>query len=249
MTVTPVTVRGATIGGGRPAVVVPLTGTDAAALRTEVAAALTAGPDVVEWRVDHLAERAEATRVAVALRADLGDVPLLVTVRTLPEGGHADVTDVEYLALLQELLGTGAVDLLDVEITRDAATVRTLVDLAHAAGVPVVASQHDFDGTPAQDELVRRLLHMADAGADVLKIAVMPQDAGDVLALLGATWEASHRTDRPLITMAMGPVGVASRIAGGVFGSAATFAAVGRASAPGQVGIAPLRAALDLLHP
>jgi 3-dehydroquinate dehydratase-1 len=113
----------------------------------------------------------------------------------------------------------------------------------------VVASQHDFDGTPAQDELVHRLLRMAEAGADVLKIAVMPDDAGDVLALLGATRDASLRTDRPLITMAMGPLGVASRVAGGVFGSAATFGTVGRASAPGQVAIEPLRAALDLLHP
>jgi 3-dehydroquinate dehydratase-1 len=249
MTVTPVTVRGATIGGDRPVVIVPLTGADPEALHAEAAAVVAAGPDVVEWRVDHLTDLAAAGRVAADLRADLGDLPLLVTVRTLTEGGQADVTDAAYLTLLRDLLGTGTVDLLDVEITRDATTVRTLVDLAHAAGVPVIASQHDFAGTPAQDELVRRLLHMADVGADVLKIAVMPQDAGDVLALLGATWEASRRTDRPLITMAMGTVGVASRIAGGVFGSAATFAAVGRASAPGQVGIVPLRAALDLLHP
>jgi 3-dehydroquinate dehydratase I len=243
MTVTPVTVRGTTIGTGRPAVIVPLTGADRVALLAEAAAVAAARPDVVEWRVDHLAEGAEPALVAgVAhdLRDALGDLPLLVTVRTLPEGGRADVTDAQYLDLLRTLLGTGAVDLLDVEITREPATVHSLVDLAHDAGVPVVASQ---------DVLVDRLLRMAEAGADVLKVAVMPHDAGDVLALLGATRDASLRTDRPLITMAMGRIGVASRVAGGVFGSAATFGTVGRASAPGQVAIEPLRAALDLLHP
>lgn len=252
MTVTPVTVRGTTLGTGRPAVIVPLTGTDRAALLAEAAAVAAARPDVVEWRVDHLDGRSDPALVAEVahdLRDALDDLPLLATVRTLPEGGRADVTDAQYLDLLRTLLGTGAVDLLDVEITREPVTVRTLVDLAHEAGVPVVASQHDFDGTPAQDELVDRLLRMAEADADVLKIAVMPHDAGDVLALLGATRAASLRTDRPLITMAMGPIGVASRVAGGVFGSAATFGTVGRASAPGQVAIEPLRAALALLHP
>jgi 3-dehydroquinate dehydratase-1 len=239
MTVTPVTVRGTTLGTGRPAVIVPLTGADRDALLAEAAAVAAARPDVVEWRVDHLTESTDpalVAEVAQDLRTALGDLPLLATVRTLPEGGRADVTDAQYLDLLRTLLGTGAVDLLDVEITREPATVRTLVDLAHDADVPVVASQHDFDGTPAQDELVHRLLRMAEAGADVL-------------ALLGATRDASLRTDRPLITMAMGPLGVASRVAGGVFGSAATFGTVGRASAPGQVAIEPLRAALDLLHP
>jgi 3-dehydroquinate dehydratase-1 len=132
---------------------------------------------------------------------------------------------------------------------RDEATVRTLVDLAHAAGALVVASNHDFDATPPREEIVRRLLDMADRGADVLKIAVMPHDPGDVLALLAATWEASGRTERPLITMAMAGTGVASRVAGGAFGSAATFGTVGAASAPGQVELGALRAALAVVHP
>ncbi|MBB1022344.1 type I 3-dehydroquinate dehydratase, partial [Dietzia sp. E1] len=39
------------------------------------------------------------------------------------------------------------------------------------------------------------------------------------------------------------------RIGGGAFGSAATFATVGEASAPGQLPAAGVRAALGLLHP
>ena len=55
--------------------------------------------------------------------------------------------------------------------------------------------------------------------------------------------------DRPIVTMSMGGLGVVSRLAGQVFGSAATFGMVGTASAPGQVGVADLKAALDLLDP
>lgn len=248
----PVVVRGTTIGTGRPKVIVPLTGATVDELRAQAAAVVAAGPDVVEWRIDHLdagaATPEAAATAALALRTALGDLPLLATTRTTAEGGLADVTDDAYAAGYRAVLATGAVDLLDVEVMRGEACVRALVDLAHEAGVAVVASNHDFDATPAREEIVRRLLLMADRGADVLKIAVMPQDPGDVLTLLAATWETSQRTGRPLITMSMAGTGVVSRIAGGVFGSAATFGMVGRASAPGQVEVEALRAALDLVH-
>ncbi|HEY0185957.1 MAG TPA: type I 3-dehydroquinate dehydratase [Cellulomonas sp.] len=250
---TPVTVRGVAIGTGRPKVIVPLTGADTADLLAQAGAAVAAGPDLVEWRIDHLgggtATPDEVVAAGRALRAALDDLPLLATIRTAAEGGLADVTDEQYVAAYRAVLDAGLVDLVDVEVLRGEQTVRTLIDLAHAAQVAVVASNHDFDATPAQAEIVRRLLLMAEHGADVLKIAVMPQDPGDVLTLLAATWQTSQQTDHPLITMSMAGTGVASRITGGVFGSAATFGMVGRASAPGQVEAGALRAALDLVHP
>ncbi|NKY10028.1 type I 3-dehydroquinate dehydratase [Cellulomonas hominis] len=254
----PVTVRGTVLGAGRPKVIVPLTGRTVPALLDQARDVVAAGPDLVEWRVDHLgpgdaapgdAAPADVVAAGRELRAALGRLPLLVTIRTAAEGGLAAVADADYVAVYRAVLEAGLADLVDVEVMRDEATVRTLVDLAHAAGALVVASNHDFDATPPQEEIVRRLLHMADRGADVLKIAVMPHDPGDVLALLAATWEASGRTERPLITMAMAGTGVASRVAGGVFGSAATFGTVGAASAPGQVELGALRAALAVVHP
>lgn len=249
----PVTVRGTVLGAGRPKVIVPLTGGTVPALLDQARDVVAAGPDLVEWRVDHLgpgdAAPADVVAAGRELRAALGGLPLLVTIRTAAEGGLAAVADANYVAVYRAVLEAGLADLVDVEVMRDEATVRTLVDLAHAAGALVVASNHDFDATPPREEIVRRLLHMADRGADVLKIAVMPHDPGDVLALLAATWEASGRTERPLITMAMAGTGVASRVAGGVFGSAATFGTVGAASAPGQVELGALRAALAVVHP
>lgn len=248
MTPTPVTVRGTTLGTGRPKVIVPLTGATADELVEQAAAVVAAAPDLVEWRIDLLDDTAQAVAVGHRLRAALGELPLLATIRTSAEGGQATVTDTEYVDLYRAVLDAGLADLIDVEVMRGADAVRTLVDLAHAASVVVVASNHDFDATPPREEIVRRLLLMAEQGADILKIAVMPRDPGDVLTLLSATWETSQRTDHPLITMSMAGTGVASRIAGGVFGSAATFGMVGRASAPGQVAVGPLRAALTLIH-
>ena len=46
----------------------------------------------------------------------------------------------------------------------------------------------------------------------------------------------------------MANTGVLSRLCGEVFGSALTFGAVGKTSAPGQIGVEDLRIALEILH-
>ena len=46
----------------------------------------------------------------------------------------------------------------------------------------------------------------------------------------------------------MGPLGVISRVSGGFFGSAATFGAAERASAPGQMDVCALDAVLRRLE-
>ena len=48
--------------------------------------------------------------------------------------------------------------------------------------------------------------------------------------------------------MSMSEVGVVSRICGEAFGSALTFGAVKKASAPGQLGAEELRMVLKILH-
>lgn len=71
----------------------------------------------------------------------------------------------------------------------------------------------------------------------------------DVLTLLSATEEmASEYADRPIITMSMAGTGLISRLCGEVFGSALTFGAVGKASAPGQMNAEDLNKILTLIH-
>lgn len=246
----PVTVRGVTLGTGAPAVIVPLTARTAADLLTEAAPVVAAAPDLVEWRVDHLlAGGADLPTVVAAGRAlvdVLAGLPLLATIRTGAEGGELPLPGDDYLTVYRALLDAGLPDLVDVELMH--AVAEPVIAAAHEAGVPVIASNHDFDGTPAQAEIERRLLLMAERGADVLKIAVMPHTPEDVLGLLAATVAVRRRVEQPVITMAMAGTGVVTRLAGGVFGSAATFGTVGAASAPGQIEVGALRRALALIH-
>ena len=79
------------------------------------------------------------------------------------------------------------------------------------------------------------------------KLAVMPRDMQDVLTLLTATWQASQALPIPVVSMAMGPLGAVTRMCGGAFGSAMTFAVGQSASAPGQMPIADVQAAVAML--
>lgn len=246
-----VNLRGVRVGDGRAKVAASLTSHSASALREEAARLALAPVDVAEWRVDLFDDHADADAVRSALagvRAALGEVPLVVTLRTAAEGGAADVGDEAYASLLGVVLASGHADAVDLELSRRPALLAGLVGAAREGGVAVVASSHDFAGTPAAQEIVARLRRMADLGADLLKIAVTPRTPRDVLTLLDATLTASGRLDRPVITMAMGAAGVVSRLGGEIFGSALTFGALDRASAPGQVDVALLAPVVEAVH-
>ena len=172
-----------------------------------------------------------------------------MTFRTSKEGGEKAISDADYIDLNVKAANTGYVDFVDVEIFAGDDVVSAIIEKAHAADVKVIASNHDFHKTPAKADIIYRLRKMQDMGADIPKIAVMPQNKKDVLTLLAATEEmASDYADRPIITMSMAGTGVISRLCGEVFGSSMTFGAVGKASAPGQMGAEDLNTVLALLH-
>lgn len=247
-----VKVRNIEIGAGIPKICVPIVGVT----REEILAAAenikSTKADVVEWRVDWYENIFDFTKTEAtmqALREVLGEMPILFTFRTSKEGGEKAIKTEAYVELNQNAAKTGLVDLVDVEAFTGDDAVKAVVEIAHENGVKVIASNHDFHKTPAKEEIVSRLRKMQELGADIPKIAVMPQNKKDVLTLLAATEEmVSEYADRPIITMSMSGTGVISRLCGEVFGSALTFGAVGKVSAPGQMRIEDLTTVLGLLH-
>ena len=111
-----------------------------------------------------------------------------------------------------------------------------------------IVSSHDFSRTPSREEMLNRLLQMEEGGADIAKLAVMPEHPEDVLELLSVTCQFSDGAGHiPLITMSMGELGCVSRLCGRIFGSAVTFGSAGCASAPGQISAEELSRILQIL--
>lgn len=248
----PVVVRNVKIGEGIPKICVPIVGVTKEEIINEAKTFESIPVDVVEWRVDwfeYVFEIEKVKEVLVELRAALKDTPLLFTFRTSKEGGEKAIEPEAYAALNKAVAETGNVDLVDVEAFTGDEVVKDIIEAVHKSGVKVVASNHDFDKTPDQADIVGRLCKMQELGADIPKIAVMPQSKKDVITLLAATEEMTREhADRPIITMSMAGTGVISRLCGEVFGSALTFGAAKKASAPGQMEVHDLETVLNLLH-
>lgn len=247
-----VRVRNTEIGAGVPKICVPIVGVTKDEILEMAEKIQAVKPDVAEWRADwyeDIFNWKETEQCVRRLRAVLGEVPLLFTFRTSEEGGEKAMEEKAYVELNQNIARTRCVDLLDVELFTGDEYVLRMIDTAHEYGVKVIVSNHDFQKTPGRETIVSRLCKMQELGADIPKIAVMPQNKKDVLTLLAATEEMySKHADRPIITMSMKSDGVISRLSGEVFGSALTFGAVGKTSAPGQIAVDKLRSVLEILH-
>ena len=240
------------IGQGRPKICIPICGRTIEEIIEEAKKILELPADLVEWRGDWYEEIFNISclkEVLIELRQILENIPILFTFRSIQEGGERPITPENYLKLANIVCESGCIDALDVELFMDAYVNPLIIEKAHACGIKVIASNHDFRKTPSKDELTRRMILMDEMGADILKIAVMPKTTSDVLELLTATDEMGRLySDKPVITMAMGALGLISRLAGETFGSALTFGAGEKASAPGQIPAKQLKDVLDIIH-
>ncbi len=243
-------IRDIELGAGKPKICVPLTGADREELLGEARAAAAKKVELVEWRgdcFDEISNLSKMEEMARELRSEMGNCPILFTCRT--EDGQFSIDVKSYIELNKRMISTRCIDLVDVELFMGDIVCRELVEYAHAHGVAVIISNHEFEQTPDVDVMVGRMQTMRYLGADIPKLAVMPKKPQDVLKLLRATDSYNQwYGDGPIITMSMGKTGVVSRICGETFGSAVTFATVGRASAPGQISVDEVRMILDILH-
>jgi 3-dehydroquinate dehydratase-1 len=227
---------------------VPLVAATRAALQAEGAAAAAARPDIVEWRVDHYGEIGSTAAVidsARELRRVLPGVPLLFTRRSAAEGGKpVPISEKAVIELYAAVCAAGCADLADYEMSNGAASVKAVREAAHRHGVGLVCSYHNFESTPPLPRLVAEFERARELGGDVAKVSVMARNPEDAQTLLTATREAA-RTGLPLIGISMGPHGATSRINGFAYGSALTFGVAAASSAPGQMPVAELRAAIE----
>jgi 3-dehydroquinate dehydratase/shikimate dehydrogenase len=183
---------------------------------------LAATADLFEIRADLVTDLDQLT----ILRAR--PKPVIFTARPESEGGHLKDADPRRRLLLMEA-GRRGFEFVDIEYRSGFFDV-----MSEKAGKGLIVSYHDFQGVP--QDLLRLYDQMASAGADIVKIAVTPTgiaDVGRVMELM----RQKARARPPLVAIAMGPLGLVTRIVGGRYGAPFTFASAtrGAESAPGQL--------------
>lgn len=244
-------IKGKIIGKGKPLVCVPVMESSKEEILRETRRLEEAHTEMIEWRVDAF-ENVESPN---AIREILNEMKhiikesiLVYTFRSKNQGGCKALSAADIYDIHQVAAESDVVDFIDVEYF-EAKNPQKEIARLQEMGVYVIASHHDFEQTP-DTEVIRMLLEqIRESGADVVKLAVMPQNMWDVLHLLEETnrFHENH-PDYPLITMSMGAKGGISRVAGEFFGSCVTFGAGGQASAPGQLPVKQLEEILHILH-
>lgn len=197
--------------------------------------------DIAEFRVDLFGvDTPDWLLRARELEAD--GIPVLLTLRHRREGGHWFRSDEERELVYRQTLPY--LSALDVEIR--SSCFAELAAQAHAHGRTMIGSFHDFDGMPAKADLLATIDQGRAKGADIVKIAALAREEGDLAVLESLRAE---RRDVPLCLLGMGPHGAVSRVRLAQAGSCLTYGYVDEANAPGQVSSAELQAKLAEVIP
>ena len=181
------------------------------------------GADLVELRLDAVGDL--DVDGALAGRT----CPVLVTCRPTWEGGHFVGSEEERHRILRRAFELGA-EWVDLEWRGGFEKL-----IAERHGQNVVLSMHDFNGMP--EDLDQRYRAMRGSGAEVVKLAVQPHSATDIVRLLRLG--QAKRNER-LVVVGMGQIGVPTRLLPSHFGSCWTYAGAG--VAPGQI---PLKVMIE----
>lgn len=198
--------------------------------RQEVAA----GESFFEFRLDYLPQPEQGVAAIRRFLEMHPECTILATCRRHQNQGRFNGSIEEQIRILDAAVEAGA-RAVDVEI-ESAENAASKLDLFHGRAL-LVLSYHNYDGTPALDNVYRR---MSRIGADAYKIVTTAKKPSDNFRLLTL---AKSNPRAPLVMLAMGETGFAARVLGPAWGGLYTYAApnASEGTAAGQVSARMLR--------
>lgn len=216
-----------------PRICIALGFSDSEALLAQARKEYDSGERFLEFRIDYLPPE----QGVAAIRKFLSrhpDCTILATCRRRQNNGKFNGSVEEQVRVLEAAIEAGA-KAVDIEIE----SAVNCVDRVEAlrGHTFVLISYHNYGGTPALDPVLRRMERIAADGYKLVTTAKKPSDNYRVLAL------ARTHPKVPLVMLAMGEAGFATRVLstamGGLYTYAAPIAAEGTAT--GQVSARQLR--------
>ena len=120
--------------------------------------------DIAELRVDLLDEEEQKR---VSLFHAMVDVPVILTLRRIQDGGRCSLSERQRRHILMEAL-EGEFAYVDIEEDIKRTEVESK---ARAKGVRIIRSFHDFEGIP--EDIYSRIYRLSERG-DIAKAAVTP---------------------------------------------------------------------------
>ncbi len=168
----------------------------------------------------------------------LSEIPVIVTLRRKSNGGEFHGTEAEQVRVIGSAIASGAA-FADLEIE----TVEHFLngDLAPLKKGPtkLIVSYHNFEETPVDLKAIHE--RVVAVRPDIVKVATLARSFSDNLRVLNLIERAKH-FQVPFIAVAMGELGVYTRIMGPSRGSLLTYGSIaqGQETAAGQFSLEDL---------
>ena len=189
---------------------------------------VAAGEHFLEFRLDYLPRPEAGLKAITAFLQKHPDVQLLATCRRHQNHGKFNGVIDDQMRILDAAIDAGA-RAIDVEIET---AEKTELKLEHMrAKAHLIISWHNYEGTPPLEPVLRRMMKVPADAYKIVTTAKKPSDAAKVLAL-----QKVH-PKVPMILLAMGEVGFATRVLCNAQGGVYTYASPNsvEGTAAGQV--------------
>ena len=162
--------------------------------------------------------------------------PWIACNRSADEGGSWQGSESERREELLSAIELGA-SIIDIELA--AGNLKGIVPLIKKKA-KCLLSLHDLEATPPIDRMREIVKKELEAGADICKLVTTARKFEDNLAVLQLI---SDFPKERVVSFAMGPLGVASRLLCPLAGGDFIYASIeaGKESAPGQITVENLR--------
>src|SRR5215510_5233345 len=190
--------------------------------------------DLAELRLDYLKDFEFSSLAGLRLLLDRKPLPVIITCRSIEEGGNQRIDD----DLRMRLLVDGVRDLADycdIEEAHYERAANLAPDLSR-----LIVSYHNFRETPKDLDAIYDRLRSRPAA--VHKVAVRANRVEDVIPVFRLL-DRAHNEGRSLIAISMGEPGLGARILGPSRGSFLTYGSLDfkNTTAAGQPGCVELR--------
>ena len=130
-------VKNIVIGEGMPKICVPVVSNNHQDIITDLIRLQSLDIDLIELRIDYfneLLDHQKLTELFKAIASMAIKQGIILTYRSVPEGGNGKLSNDEYMQLYSIALESGAFDIYDVELSSGTNTIINLSNLIHQNG-------------------------------------------------------------------------------------------------------------------
>jgi 3-dehydroquinate dehydratase-1 len=189
--------------------------------------------DILEIRLDLLDSC--FLREELSLILNRLEKPILFTYRNPKDSSEASNTSIKFKDIEPVLNQFNKKEnYLDIELDQESSIFDSIQDCRYT----IIYSYHDFSKSITREEMLHWISKKKSENC-IYKFAVTPKNISEEKVFLNDLKIISN--DFTIIGIAMGEIGVYSRLFGDRFGSFATYSCVGKPRAPGQVNIVTLK--------